>query len=160
MSHHRAIPTTRPAARKWAWLQWVLLFSAWQSPIPWCHCHGTLAAEEATDRCWLAEHLHAYHPQAGLFANVFFDLHFHADFPTEPGDDSHESTPRKPARLPAPQIEFAAVSVPAPAICDVSFLATDELSPSVVVAPDGANTFFERYAPNLALPLRFGVLRS
>lgn len=140
----------------------LLLVAAWQGPIPWCHCHGTLANAAHSDTTWLAEHLSSYHSAMLAYLDVDFGWHFHVAFPAEPGSSdgskpsthrellpqSHDSTLTDCARQLA---EISTVNaVVAPSIASIRFEAT---------APTLSAHFFDGFAPSLPLPLRFCIAR-
>jgi hypothetical protein len=152
------------------WLRAVLvLWVAWQGPLPWCHVHGSLASAASGQRTtpsqiWLAEHLRSHHGAIDPSVCQSFPLHFHFDFPASSGDPD-QSTNHQTPRLPpgdsqlAHQTAFNRLAPTPLAVtpgCDLACLAL------VAAKQDGAPEtlhFFDRFAPSLALPLRFCVIR-
>lgn len=158
MHHHKC---KRPVSTLVA--RCLLLVAAWQGPIPWCHCHGTLANTAESASTSLAEHLNSYHSTALAFLNVDFGWHFHATFPAEPGDDDGSAPTRHRELLPQPNDSAMLVDcarqlaeiAPIDAV-PVSQLASTRLEAD---APTLSAHFFDGFAPSLPLPLRFCVAR-
>lgn len=145
-------------------LRFLLVFVAWQGPIPYVHCHGTLANSSDQHSSWLTEHLH-HHASVGTDASVNFGWHLHTSVPGSESDDSHE--PKHKQDLPF--LKFGATDALTDTVSrcsgssDWAFnLAQPRCSELVVVKTlDRLHThFFDSFAPTLPLPLRFSILRS
>lgn len=141
----------------------LLALAAWQGPIPWCHCHGTLVHANDADASWLSEHLQSYHTAALALLNVDFGWHFHVAFPDAPGQDDDSSAPKRRELLP--QID-ATTSLLESSRLFVEIPAIDSAILVQVIAPRCSGDalsmsahFFDGFAPSLPLPLRFCVSR-
>ncbi len=140
-----------------------LLTAAWQGPIPWFHCHGTLANAPEAAKSWLAEHLKERHPSVTPYANVGFGWHFHCNFPGSPGDDPQQSPEDGRGYLPV-LLSGDHADCSMRLVSGLSVLAGSALLDQTRVdcALQGgrprSTRFFDAFAPTLALPLRFGVL--
>jgi hypothetical protein len=152
------------------WLRAVLvLWVAWQGPLPWCHVHGSQASAASDQRItpgqqWLAEHLRSHHGAVDPLLCQSFPLHFHFDFPASSGD-SERGTDSQAPRLPPSDSQLTHQTgfnrlAPAPLAvtpgCDLACLAL------VAAKQDGAQEtlhFFDSFASSLAVPLRFCVIR-
>lgn len=140
-------------------LRFVLLISVWQGPIPWFHCHGSLAAEGEIQP-WLAKHLRSHHPTIPQAAKIDFGWHCHFDLPTTDSED-------QPNKSPKPRVVISATETLTP----VSI--SGEIHPSsrfmrlpmkaLGMSPPGLTTagvnqhFYDSFAESLAMPLRFCV---
>lgn len=169
MPHRSHFRTRHAGVSRWALvLRCLLLLAAWQGPVPWVHCHGTLAASSDGVSSWLAKHLQAYHPTTAPFSDACFGWHVHYGFPGAPSDDSDEPSPNDRDCLP--------VSVSAQGL-SASWLRATVETPALAALPldlhqDGVGLlvgsptrhltshFFDAFAPSLPLPLRFCVLRT
>jgi hypothetical protein len=164
---HRSTITKRRARWRHAswWLQCLLLVTAWNGPIPYCHSHGTLANTSSSLRGWLGEHLQTYHSDVSLFANQLFNWHFHVQLPSQPGSDPEDDSQRLPQSAPPVMASDAnlfatgRVGSVAPefslADLQLSFGCSSASRPTSAQADD----FYGAFAPTLAVPLRFGVMR-
>ena len=140
-------------------LRFVLLISVWQGPIPWFHCHGSLAAAGETQP-WLAKHLRSHHSPVSLFTNIDFDWHCHFDFPTPPSED-------EPQESPHPRLVVSSGATPTPVSLsgEAHLLSRFYRLPVKVtsLSPPGLATagvnqhFYDSFAESLAMPLRFCV---
>jgi len=166
------IPTVTQAIARRATrlLHWVLLLAvAWQGPIPWCHCHGSLASSTAQSSSWLANHLQSYHPTTALLSNQGFGWHFHAILPKSSNDDPNQRSDTDQNRHPTPDVTASFSHWLAHcARVSTSSLAAFE-GPiggcgAVLLAPAWrvrhTAHFYASFAPTLPLPLRFGVQRT
>lgn len=75
-------------------LRCLLVTAAWQAPLPFLHCHGTLATSTDTAAPWLAEHLRTHHADVDPCSPHLFGWHLHFGVPES--DDA-------PADAPAPR---------------------------------------------------------
>jgi hypothetical protein len=157
------IATSRKPRLLQRWGKWCalilrcsLILAAWQGPIPWCHCHGTLAGEPATNQQWLAGHLHSQHVSTSPFANVDFGWHLHAQLPDAP--DEHGKVPANPAKHRLPTLgsgsEFDGS-------CGGSILHGADQFAAFGAATNTAPTHsFDSFAPSVALLVRLRVMRN
>lgn len=141
----------------------LLILAAWQGPIPWCHCHGTLANTSDSESTWLSDHLRSYHSAALAFLNVDFGWHMHVAFPEAPGEDDGSTAPKRRELLPQVDattslMESARLLIELPAI-DSAVVAQLAAPCSGADAPDVSAHFFDSFAPSLPLPLRFCIAR-
>lgn len=145
----------------------LLLALAWQGPIPWTHAHGTLANSSCCGNCWLSQHLCSHHSQDSMFADHAYGWHFHVALPfSSEGGPEQQQRPQQ-NRLPPSHAgdglsdmlaDGLRISAPAAVLANL-----DSPTHSVSIGSDmhdGSIHFFDGYATSLALPLRFGVLRS
>jgi len=146
-------------------LRWlVMVLVALQGPIPWCHCHGTLA-NSPDSFSWLGDHLQSYHVSVSPLANVVFDWHFHVEMPNSSSDDPDQSSDLDRDRLPiTSSTDRLSVQLAdsARSTCQ-AVLVTDlkhECANALLVDSQNSANFFDAFAPTLPLPLRFCVLRS
>jgi hypothetical protein len=143
----------------------VLIVAAWQSPLPFCHSHGTLATSTAAAAPWLADHLRACHAAVDPLAQCAFGWHLHFALP-----DAGDQAPDEPRPI---RQQFV---VTAGAGSWDSFTRLQSLSivwgcgdtvpvfsgALVVQSSSDARCgggFFGDFAPDMPLPLRLGVLR-
>lgn len=142
----------------------VLLAVSWQGPTPCLHCHETRV--RATDQpfSWLAAHLQASHPGTGELDDEFLGWHLHFGLPN--GDPTVPS-PTEQSRIPSSAsanvlraIGEASRDVESRIVC-FSPRVVSSRAPWIEWRALGlANrTFFENFAADLPLPLRFGILR-
>ncbi len=153
---------------RWALvLRCFLLFAAWQGPMPWFHCHGTLADSPGEMSAWLVEHLRSHHPSATPFSPTSFGWHVHVDLPGSSSEGSDQPSPREQERLPVSNAVDCLSASLAPTTAGMSTpLASrlDLLQGGASLAA-GAQTrlpahFLDAFAPSLPLPLRLCVLRA
>ena len=145
-------------------LRCCLLLASWQGPIPWCHCHGALAADLEVANPSLVQHLQLRHPTLAGSSQLEFGWHMHCDFPGSPDDDPHHRSDH--ARCISPVIvpcDHALDYAVRPCmdcwiLANVASNRTDEVSGSLAGSQHRTVHFFDAFAPTLALPLRFGVL--
>lgn len=141
----------------------LLLIAAWQGPIPWCHCHGTLANTAQASSTWLAEHLISYHSTALAFLNVDFGWHFHVAFPSKPGDDDGSSPMQHRELLPQTNSSTMLVDCARQLaeIASVEAVPFSQIASARLEAnaPTLSAHFFDGFAPSLPLPLRFCIAR-
>jgi hypothetical protein len=140
----------------------LLSAAAWQGPIPWCHCHRTLANTAQSASTWLAEHFNSYHSAALAYLNVDLGWHFHVAFPSDHG--GNKSSKPSPHRELLPQSKDPTLTDCARQLAEISPV-------NAVVMPSTASTrleataptlsahFFDGFAPSLPLPLRFCIAR-
>jgi hypothetical protein len=140
-------------------LRFVLLISAWQGPIPWFHCHGSLASASEIEP-WLVKHLRTHHGTVSLFANIDFGWHCHFDLPLPDSDDEPNEAPKahvviccSPTVTPVSVGSEFDVSSRYPKL-PIQPLGTSSPEPTTA----GSNQhFYDSFAESLALPLRFCV---
>ncbi len=142
----------------------VLVLVALQGPIPWCHCHGTLA-NSPDSFSWLGDHLRSHHVTVSPLANHFFGWHFHVDVSNSSGDNPDQPADQDRDRLPTTNstdgltvlLADNARSSPQAAVVDDR---SHECAVAMLVGLQNTAHFFDSFAPTLPLPLRFCVLRS
>jgi hypothetical protein len=83
-AHRKSRSPAAGLSRMGFWLRVLLLLAGWQGPLPWCHCHDTLAHASAPA---LEGHLRSHHPSVSLLADVCLGWHIHAALPGAPSDD-------------------------------------------------------------------------
>jgi hypothetical protein len=147
------------------WLQCLLLITAWNGPVLYCHSHGTLANTSSHLTGWLGKHLQTYHPEVSLFANQLFQWHVHVELPSQPGRAPEDDSQRLPQATPLivageTGVMFAGrITEPVPAWMLVEI----ELPRGASIAGRSSfaqiDHFFGAFAPTLAVPLRFCVIR-
>jgi len=160
MSKHASFATRIGRPRDWALVavRLLLLFSVWQGPLPWFHCHGALA-EAGENQAWLIQHLQTHHRSVPLDAKISFGWHFHVDLPMSDSDGGDQDARKSCLAVSAIASQASAASCadlcPAPAF--------QRISPKVVSRPPCLSAagkilhFFDSFADSLAVPLRFCV---
>jgi hypothetical protein len=155
--------TTRFPVRGWL-LRCCLLLAAWQGPIPWWHCHGTLAASPTVESLSLARHLSLFHGTANSAAAGSVGWHWHF-LPGPPGDGSPESSDQEPVRLPlrsSPDCisELMASFIAASMWMAAPAVPTGNGRVAIIAMPSQAvSHFFASFAPTLPMPLRLCIAR-
>ncbi|WP_254513658.1 hypothetical protein [Anatilimnocola floriformis] len=140
----------------------LILWAAWHGPLPWCHSHGTLGNTTAGDQGFLRAHLLSHHGSVDPCCSVCFGWHFHIDFP--PGENDSEGAR---STLSLRHLTSGLQEANLTALVKSAADATDCNACMSVVAPtfaqptvcDPVEHFFDGFAPSLAMPLRFGVIR-
>lgn len=146
-------------------LRWLLLvLVVLQGPIPWCHCHGTLASAPGSFS-WLGDHLQSHHASVSPLASDSFGWHFHVDVPNSSGDNPDQ--PAEPDRDRSPTTNTTdglSVLLADNALNTHQVALDDDLSHkraiAMLVGSQNTAHFFDSFAPTLPLPLRFCVMRS
>lgn len=140
-------------------LRIVLLISVWQGPIPWFHCHGSLAAANEVQP-WLVKHLRSHHATFSLFADIDFGWHCHVDLPTSASEDKPNESP-KPRVVISSSETLTPVSVSGDIPPSSRFIRLP--TKTLGISPPGLTTagvnqhFYDSFAESLSLPLRFCV---
>lgn len=140
----------------------LILWSAWNGPLPWCHSHGTLANASIVDQNILREHLRSHHAFVEpTTSDVDFGWHFHMELPSE----GHGA----PERLHLRQMIATAGgsgldgTIRVAGVSEGTATYIGSLAAQRPNAQSEGNSpvthFFDGFAANLSLPLRFGVLR-
>lgn len=140
----------------------LIIWAAWQGPVPWCHSHGTLANSSAGAQEFLRAHLSSHHATIDPCCDLHFCWHVHFDFPT-PGSDSSNHDGNRPIRITHSDLTASSFNQ----LVRDAAINPLEISPAVtygdlpITPPSlaGGQHFFDGFAPQLAPPLRFGVLR-
>ena len=152
------------AAWSRAW-RCLLMVCVWQGPIPWWHCHDAAPESGVATSEWLVRHLHEFHPGVAGCANCALGWHMHLSFP-ESSEDSDESPTSS-------HEQFLLVSANAgDTACSPRASGPDRWSADDILHRDVATNlrrpsgvpataihFFDGFATDLPLPLRFGVAR-
>jgi hypothetical protein len=140
-------------------LRLLLLVVAWQGPIAWFHCHGSLAGVNE-NQTWLAKHLQTHHPGVPLFSTAHLGWHFHFELPSPSSEDGEKDAPQ-PCVDVSPLRPLTLVE--ADAGCS-SFQSFVPLVPNLLRLPrprlaaaELAQHFFDGFADSLPLPLRFCI---
>lgn len=140
-------------------LRLLLLFSAWQGPIAWFHCHGGIGGVNAS-QTWLAQHLQTHHPGVPLCCAVNFGWHFHFELPTPTSGDGEQDTPRPCFDIS----QLRPLSLLEDGAGCGSFFSFATIAPNSLrlslrrlAVADLAQHFFDAFADSLPLPLRFCV---
>lgn len=165
--HYQRSSASRPSGLA-VLLRLVLLFAAWQGPIPWCHNHPAGTAAESTT--WLAEHLRSHHGPADqqrrdARSDGLLGWHFHADFPTRPVGDEEPRPGQPPAEFPASSVGSLRVADlhsgdrPLPLRHLLTPVAPGPAFAFATALSNAPSNFFAGYAATLPLPLRFCILR-
>lgn len=148
-------------------LRCFLLFVAWQGPIPWCHCHGTLANTPGGVSPWLSQHLKSHHPSVAPLSNLFFGWHLHVYDPESSTDDENDPSKRSRERQPITNSADCLSESAIRAAARTSEFAAPQLDlqlgrMAIALRPESQCSahFFDGFAPSLPLPLRFCVSRS
>lgn len=143
----------------------VLALTAWQSPLPYMHCHESACHTPAEAGSWIDEHHHAEHATEIASGHAPDGWHVHW-VPLDAGDCPTEGP--KPTRQPRLVVDafaswdtIARFHALAPSLSWASF---DRILPTLqaVMPPAKARCihgFFETFAPEMPLPVRLGVLR-
>jgi hypothetical protein len=151
-----------------------LLLVSWQGPIPWCHSHESLHsfAKSFDSRCEssppqtnLVTHLAIYHGERLHRTTTSLGWHFHIGYPQPAAPDSSDPN-GSPQEFPTTLggVDCGPLVAKSEAgrteITDVRLAAwnQDSLTRGIAERP-AAGRFFDHFAPNLPLPLRFGVIR-
>jgi hypothetical protein len=141
----------------------LIVWAAWQGPVPWCHAHGTLGNSAAGSHEFLRSHLSSHHAAIDPCSDLHFCWHVHYDFPTQGNESSSQDTNR-PVRTTNAELTTSGLNNlvrcatvdclnAAPVVTGCAALAA-RLTRAI-----DAQHFFDGFAPALALPLRFGILR-
>jgi hypothetical protein len=154
-------------------LRLALLLVSWQGPVPWCHSHPSLqsfassfgSSDESAVPKNLATHLVVYHGDQIAEATSTLGWHFHVAFPHPASPDS--SVPNGcPKEFPASLGGIDGASAVAkfqPGVIEVTDgrLAAWQASSRTLELANRptAIRFFDHFASDLPLPLRFGVIR-
>ncbi len=168
MASHGSSPDAKRAGahRPSFVLRCLLLLVAWQGPLPWCHCHGTLANSADSTAVWLATHLRSRHSSVSPFANVSFGWHIHIELPDSTSDDPDQPPRPDRDRLPVTNAADGLAELaarPAAALISEADL-LDLACQGGMLTSDGGSCrltahFFDDFAPSLPLPMRFCVAR-
>ena len=140
----------------------LIVWAAWQGPFPWCHAHGTLSDSGTASQQSLRAHLCSHHTAVDPSCDVCFGWHVHYDFPS-PGDTS-ERNGNRPVRTTNAELvnsglnHFVDSSISVCFAAVASALTCDSLAAQFASA-SAPQHFFDGFAPDLAPPLRFGILR-
>lgn len=156
----------KPGLCRWILsLRWlVLVLVALQGPIPWCHCHSTLA-NSPDSFSWLGDHLRSHHVSVSPVANHFFGWHFHVDLSNSSSENPDQPANQDRDRLPtANTTDGLTVLLADNAGSEHQTVLVDDRSykcvHAMLVGSQNAAHFFDSFAPTLPLPLRFCVMRS
>ena len=158
----------RPVNRRSLILRLVLLVVTWQGPLPFLHCHGTMANASGSVGMtgWLSGHLRAFHSSVAPDADVNFGWHAHVCLP-QPPQDEESGRPIRIAQdwLPtgdslgssgaAHTLINGLVEVP----CEFVSIPTNGRIPALTGPLDRSLSFYTAFAPALAVPVRFCVSR-
>ena len=158
----------RPAGSCWRVLaaSCALVSLLGQSPLPWCHTHGTLADCPDAIVSWLSRHLQIQHTATADCCEAFAGWHIHFGYLGSTDDDPNDPSESEPERCPticaaegsSAGLERTLGGVP----CESSALLTRQLAGPLPCRPGdlaGVTGFFETFAPTLPLPLRLCVAR-
>lgn len=141
----------------------LIIWAAWQGPVPWWHSHGTLANSAANSQEFLREHLSLHHSAIDPCDDLHFCWHVHFDFPAQSKDSSNPEGNRPVGATNAELAPCGHHQLARTAASDGLSTAIDVTDGGVLAAQlspnSGGQHFFDGFAPELALPLRFGVLR-
>lgn len=148
-------------------LHGLLLLTTWQGPVPWCHCHGTLANSPGVASSLLAEHLRTHHCSLDPFANILLGWHLHLDIPGTAGEQPAEKVPPQPELLPVispvdsvnSSIAQAAEQL-CPAVELLACVSEGIAGRSCAISDHQQSHFFVTFASSLSLPERLCVSRS
>ncbi len=141
-------------------LRCLLLLAVWQGPIPWCHCHGTVDHLELSPG--LPEHLRSHHAGHDPYGHGCWHLHFilpetGGQTPGEPSEDRYQRLPMISTADASPaEVDSLWDEMP---VSEVLFV--QSAVPSAAIRNAGLSTahFYDGFAPELALPMRFCVAR-
>jgi hypothetical protein len=141
----------------------LIVWAAWQGPVPWCHAHGTLGNTEVDSHAFLRSHLSSHHAAIDPCGDLHFCWHVHYDFPTQ-GNESPNQDGNRPVRTTNAELTTSGLNnLVRIAAIDCLNAAADTTGCATLAAQltpaDGAQHFFDGFAPELAPPLRFGILR-
>ncbi len=141
----------------------LIVWAAWQGPVPWCHAHGTLANTEAGAHEFLRSHLSSHHAAINPCVDLHFCWHVHYDFPIQRNESSNQDGNR-PVRATNAELTTSGLNnLVRIAAFDCPNDAADATGCDTLAAQlapiGGAQHFFDGFAPKLAPPLRFGILR-
>ena len=141
----------------------LIVWAVWQGPVPWCHAHGTLGNTAASSHEFLRLHLSSHHAAIDPCSNLYFCWHVHFDFPTQENDSSDKDHNRPVRTINAELTTSGLNNLVRTAVMDclnAASVGTDCAALAVRLTPaGGAQHFFDGFAPELAPPLRFGILR-
>lgn len=76
-------------------LRCLLVTAAWQAPLPFLHCHGTLATSTVAGSPWLAEHLRTHHADVDPHSPHLFGWHLHFGVPESDDTPADAPVPRR-----------------------------------------------------------------
>lgn len=138
----------------------LIVWAAWQGPLPWCHAHGTLSNSAAASQRFLQAHLCSHHAGVDPCCDVCFRWHVHYDFPAQGDVPEHDGN--RPVRTTSAELVDSGLNqrVECSSVCFAavaSELPGDLLAEQLSAA--APQHFFDGFAPDLAPPLRFGILR-
>jgi hypothetical protein len=160
---HHSGTTRRSGAGRGLLLRCCLLLAIWQGPLPWCHCHGVLRADESPSTVTLAAHLQSFHRVVTPYAET---TGWHWHFLPDPADpDSTDAPDRDDARVPSRLVCDSLAEVlssllrPAVATSVAELDAQRGPTANVAAASEVAVHFYLTFAPTLPMPLRFSVAR-
>lgn len=145
----------------------LLLLSVWQGPLPWLHSHSTLIDPIQGQNLWLLKHLEKHHADCvveetqeclGWHLHIFFPHHH-----PESEQDEHSPAPQKQFRVGSNGAHLTADLLRL--LCELSI--PDFMSPQTLKADlwmlcqqsSRIACFYETFATELPLPLRFCVIR-
>lgn len=141
-------------------LRCLLLLAVWQGPIPWCHCHGTV--DHLALSPGLPEHLRSHHAGHDPYGNGRWHLHFilpdtGGQTPGEHSEDRYQQLPM----ISALDVSSAELESPWDGSPAAEVLLELSAVPSAAIRDAGLSTahFYDGFAPDLALPMRFCVAR-
>ncbi len=146
-------------------LRWLLLLAVWQGPLPWLHAHGTLGDFDFPGNLWLVQHLQQHHPAMETEVGGCLGWHVHIFYPCSSPEEREHSLAPVCEQFLAGNTGSHLTTALIRALWDQSdilqqtafqkfqtlslFCRTPGLSPC----------FYERYAVELAMPMRFCVVR-
>jgi hypothetical protein len=153
-------------SKRWSFgLRCVLLIVAWQGPMPWCHCHGTLATLTDQSPQWLSEHLRSHHAALSPFSNAVLGWHVHFEYPSPSDEDSDQPVRPRQDRLLVTSLDSAAElmtrAATTPTLHPDSQVDVGHDRATLIDRAQSVATshFYDGFAPSLSLPQRFCVSR-
>jgi hypothetical protein len=147
------------------WLRFVLVLTMWQGPIPWVHCHGTVAdsSVSADMLSWFSVHLRSHHACVQCERPVDLGWHTHFDMPQTPADESDRNSRTSHDCLPASHLQTLDLQMSVSASsAAISLIAVDVHCVSMMTAmaqTRQASHFYASFAPAMSLPARFCIAR-
>lgn len=151
-------------SRAWAML---LILLAWQGPIPVCHAHATLNANELPSP-ELASHLIADHSLADIKGDDYIGWHWHWIMPDElltkhsesgshsPSDEHSSISDLRPIiQMESPELEQGTIPCFREVVCD----SVDIRHRQSLRRQDLPTSFLMTFASDLSLPERLSVYR-
>jgi hypothetical protein len=154
---HRAAPSRI--------LYGLLLIAACQTPLPWCHSHGSLAGTGTLDSSWMSTHLRTHHGAMDTIPQASLGWHWHLDYARLPAECPGQRSQDEPERLPGSSAgELLVTSIARTATEVTSFNAVDLVADAGVSYEASAARrwpaqFFSASAPTVPLSVRFCVAR-